>query len=208
MMPMLIQKQIDIAARATTVWRFIGTEEGLRHWWGLAITLEAQPGGRCEERIQWQGRQCTLRGKVTAYEPPHKLALFLQNEDAMAGEPVWTTIAITLTERNGRTLVTLMQEALSQVTVDAVSGPMDATRIPLVGAQGISSRQHPQNFLPMGAASNPVSTLGNGWASPALAHHWLSQQEAHWSGRLPILAQQVLLTLNTSDESAASGNKM
>lgn len=207
MMPMLIQKQIEIAARATTIWRFIGTEEGLRQWWGLTITLEAQPGGRCEESIQWQGRRCTLRGKVTAYDPPHKLALFLQNEDAMADEPVWTTIAITLTEHNDRTLVTLVQEAFSHVTVDAVSGPMAATRTPIVGAQGISRRQQPQNFMPMGAASNPVSTLGNGWASPAIEHPWLSQQEAHWSGRLQILAQQVLLTLNTPDESAASGNR-
>lgn len=207
MIPMLIQKQIEIAARATTVWRFIGTEEGLRQWWGLAITLEAQPGGRCEESIQWQGRHYTLRGKVTAYDPPHKLALFLQNEDAVAGEPVWTTIAITLAERNERTLVTLVQEAFGQMTVDAVSGQMDATRIPSVGAQRISRRQCPQNILPMGAAGNAVSTLGNGWASPVVGHQWLSQQEAHWSGQLLILAQQVLLTLNTSDESAASGNR-
>lgn len=207
MMPMLIQKQIEIAARATTVWRFFGTEEGLRQWWGLAIMLEAKPGGRCEERIQWQGRHCTLRGKVTAYEPPHKLALFLQNEDAMAGEPAWTTIAITLTERNGCTLVTLVQEAFSQVIADAVSGPMDATHTPIVGAQAISSRQQPQNFLPMAPAGNPVSTVGNGWASPAVEHQWLSQQEVHWSGRLQLLAQQVLLTLNTPEESAASGNR-
>lgn len=207
MMPILIQKQIEIAARATTVWRFIGTEEGLRQWWGLALALEAQPGGRCEERIQWQGRHCTLRGKVTAYDPPHKLALFLQNEDAMAGEPVWTAITITLTERNGRTLVTFVQEAFSQVIVDAVSGQMGTMPAPLVSAQGMGSRQQPQNFLPLGAASNPVSTFGNGWVSPAIEQQWLSQQEAHWSGRLQILAQQVLLTLNTPDESAASGNK-
>lgn len=195
MMPMRIQKQIEIAATAVTVWRFVGTEEGLRQWWGLALTVEAQPGGRCEEFIQWQGRRCALRGKVTIYEPPHKLALFLQNEDAVAGEPAWTTIAITLTEHKGRTLVTLVQELFSQVTVDAVSGPLGATHAPLAGTQGTGNRQQPTNFLPMGAVGSPAATLGEGWVSPAIDNHWLAQQERHWHDRLQLLAQQVLLTV-------------
>lgn len=194
MMPMLMQKQIEIAAGATTVWRFIGTEEGLRQWWGLALTLEAQPGGRCEESIQWQGRRCLLRGKVTAYEPPHKLALFLQNADDAVGEPTWMTITITLAERNGCTLVTLVQEAFSQATVDAVSGQMGATQSPLVGVQGMGSRQQPQNFLPMGVGSNilPIPTTGR--ATPAVDNQWLTHQKARWHERLQTLAQQVLLT--------------
>lgn len=200
MMPMQIQKQIAIAARATTVWRFVGTEEGLRQWWGLAIALEAKPGGRCEEQTHWQGRPCILRGKVTAYEPPHKLALFLQNEDEAAGGPAWTTIAITLTERDDCTLVTLVQEAFSQVAIAAVSGPMGATRIPMVGAQGIGNLQRPQNFLPMGAVSGISPTLVDGGARPAVENQWLAQQETYWHDRLQTLAQQVLLTAGASDE--------
>lgn len=196
MIPMRMQKQIEIAAKAATIWRFLGTEEGLRQWWGLAIALEAKPGGLCEEQIQWQGRRCTLRGKVTTYDPPHQLALFLQNEGAAAGEPAWTTIAITLAEHNGCTLVTLIQEAFTQVTVDAVSGPMGAKHAPLAGVQGMGNRQQPTNFLPMGAASTLSPALIDGWASPAVDDHWLAQEEARWHDRLQSLARQVLLTAN------------
>lgn len=199
-MPVTIEKQIEIAAKATTVWRFIGDEEGLRQWWGLAIVLEAKPGGRCEESIQWQGRPCTLRGKVTTYDPPHQLALFLRNEGEATDGPAWTTISITLTERNGRTLVTLVQEAFSQVIVDAVSGQMDATRAPLVGVQGMGSLQQPQNFLPLGAARIPSPTLTDGWAGPTVEKQWPAQQETHWHDRLQILAQQVLRTAGAPDE--------
>ncbi|MCE7986325.1 MAG: SRPBCC domain-containing protein [Caldilinea sp. CFX5] len=199
MMPMRIQKQIEIAAGAATVWRFVGTEEGLRQWWGLAVALEAKPGGRCEEFIEWQGRRCALRGKVTTYEPPYRLALLLQNEDGVADGPAWTTIAITLTERNGRTLVTLIQEAFSQVTVDAVSGQMSAMHGPPAGAQGMGNRQQPQNFLPMGAAGNLSPTLGEGRASPAVDNQWLAQQATRWQDRLQMLAQQVLLTAGARD---------
>lgn len=192
-MPMRIQKQIEIAASAATVWRLIGTEEGLRQWWGLALTLEAKSGGRCEETIQWQGRRCLLRGKVTAYEPPHKLALFLQNADDAVGEPTWMTITITLAERNGCTLVTLVQEAFSQVAIGAVSGLVGAAHTPLVG--GLGSRQQPQNFLMPSVAGNHSPTPVNGWANPAIDNQWLAQQEIHWPDRLQTLAQQVLLTL-------------
>lgn len=193
MMPMRIQKQIEIAAKATTVWRFLGTEEGLRQWWGLAITLEAQPGGRCEEHIHWQGRPCILRGQITTYDPPHQLALFLQNEDGVAGGPAWTTIAITLTEKDGRTLVTLVQEAFNHVAVDAVCGQMGVTQAPLVGAQGSGNLQQPQNFLPLGVASNAAPTLVNGWANRVVDNQWLAQQETRWHDRLQTLARQVLL---------------
>ena len=192
MMPMLIQKQIEIAAKATTVWRFIGTEEGLRQWWGLALVLEAQLGGRCEEVIQWQGCCYTLRGKVTAYDPPHQLGLFLQNEDEAAGGVAWTTIAITLSERNGHTLVTLVQQVFSQV----VGAPVRAQ--PMLVSQSWGNRQQPQNQLD--ATGNIAPLLVSGSVRLLLDSYWLPQQEARWDDRLQTLARQVLLTVNTYAE--------
>lgn len=183
MMPMLIQKQIEIAARATTVWRFIGTEEGLRQWWGLAVTLEAKQGGRCEERIQWQGRPCHLCGQVTVYDPPHQLTLFLRNEDEANGGPTWTTIAITLAEKNGRTQVTLVQQVFSQVAVEPIGVE------PVLAPQSWGNRQQPQNWL--GATGSAAPGLVNGSVRPLSDSRWLDQQEAHWNERLQTLAQMV-----------------
>lgn len=199
-MPMMIQKQIAIAARATTVWRFIGTEEGLRQWWGLAIALEAKPGGRCEEHTHWQGRPCYLRGQVTIYEPPYQLALFLQNEDGAAYGLAWTTITLTLTEHAGHTQVTLVQQAFSQGLAAPAIGQMGTTQSPMVGLPAAGNLQQPQNFLPLGAARDASPTLVDGGANPALETQWLAQQETCWHDRLQALTRQVLLAVEASDE--------
>ncbi|MES1168634.1 MAG: hypothetical protein ABUL61_05645, partial [Oleiharenicola lentus] len=38
MMPVTIRKAIEIKASAAHVWHFVGTEAGLRRWWGVNIS--------------------------------------------------------------------------------------------------------------------------------------------------------------------------
>lgn len=191
MMPVTIEKQITIAAKVTTVWQFIGTEAGLRQWWGLDIAFEAKPGGRCEERTHWQGRARYWHGTVTAYQPPHQLTLFLRNGDETTSWPAWMTISIGLTERDGQTQVTLVQEAFDPVAVDAALG--QAPTQPWPAPHGIWNRLPPQNTLartPIATVSFPLPTVSA--ASPTI-NHWLVPQETAWQARLQRLAQQVLL---------------
>lgn len=200
MMPVTIEKQIEIAAKATTVWRYVGTEEGLRQWWGMDIALEEKQGGRCAERCQWQGRICSLRGQVTLYNPPYQLSLFLQNEDAGDVWPAWTTISLNLTESNGRTQVTLVHQAFGSLGVEAAIGQVDTSRPTVPTPHAIWNMRQPQNSLATGASAASHPTLANPYSRSRLESSWLAQQEACWSNRLQTLAQQVLLAQATHKE--------
>ena len=193
MMPVTIEKQITIAAKATTVWQFIGTEAGLRQWWGLDITLEAKPGGRCEERSHWQGRLCCWRGTVTAYQPPQQLSLFLRNADETAPWPAWVTISIDLTESNGQTQVTLVQQAFDVVAAESALGPVTAQPWTTATPHAIWNRLPSQNT----GATTPRLAPGIFHTGPTLSHSWLMQQEICWQGRLHALAEQASLTLTS-----------
>jgi uncharacterized protein YndB with AHSA1/START domain len=42
MMPAILRKAMRLKAPAARVWQYIGTEAGLRQWWGADIALEAK----------------------------------------------------------------------------------------------------------------------------------------------------------------------
>lgn len=200
MLPLTIEKQIAIAAKATTVWRFIGTEEGLRQWWGLDIMLEAKLGGRCEERSHWQGRLCCWRGTVTAYQPPQQLSLFLRNADERAPWPAWMTISLCLTESEGQTLVKLVQQAFEPVGAEAALGQVTTPPLTVATSHVIWNRLSPQNALatvPVNAARFPRTKA---YAVSSMTDAWLMQQENSWQARLQQLVEQVLVA-STVDES-------
>lgn len=106
-----IAQEIEIDAPAAHVWRFIGTAEGLRQWWGTNIYLEARQGGRCEERGVIEGIPYHLSGEVTVYDPPSRLRLTMHNGKTKSGDayhpPLYTTITLTLREQAGRTRVSV-----------------------------------------------------------------------------------------------------
>lgn len=191
MIPVTIEKQIAIAAKAATVWRFVGTEAGLRQWWGLDIALEAKAGGRCEERGHWQGRAYCLRGTVTTYQPPHQLTLVLHNTDESKPWPAWVTISICLTESDAQTQVTLVHQAFDAIT----SGLEPAYPVPLATAtpHAIWNMHSPQNQLGLPPTphrrSNGVASL----LTSATTDAWLAQQETRWQACLHGLADQVQL---------------
>ena len=66
----IFQHETLINAPLSHVWQLVATEEGLRQWWGNAISLEAKEGGRCEEWRK-QGQSVShWQGVVTLYAPP------------------------------------------------------------------------------------------------------------------------------------------
>ncbi|MBX3016132.1 MAG: SRPBCC domain-containing protein [Caldilineaceae bacterium] len=202
MIPVTIVKQIEIAAKATTVWRYVGTERGLREWWGFDITLEEKQGGCCEERSDWQGRPCHWRGQVTDYQPPYQLSLLLHNMTAgLTAEtiwPAWTTIVITLTEHAGRTQVKLVQ-ALFDATWGSAVGPAAEMTLPspagpvvvwnqLAGAQLQATQAWPL------AKPMLVPPDRRYWLVEE-SSAWLRFSEKRWEETLQVLSHQVMLLL-------------
>ncbi|MEZ4731097.1 MAG: SRPBCC domain-containing protein [Caldilineaceae bacterium] len=192
MMPVTIQKEIEIAASAASVWQFLGSEAGLRQWWGTELTLEAKPGGRCEERSLYQGRVRCLRGQVTTYDPPRQLTLLLRPVAHAPGEPAWMTISLTLHETQGRTRVALVHQAFDFVHEQEVVGQfMPSLPSSLVAPQANWRAGQPQTAFGSGAAPGVEQPLGVPQYTAVADRNWLAQTEAHWRERLLMLAHQI-----------------
>lgn len=108
---LLFQRDLLIDAPLTHVWQLVGTEEGLRQWWGNTIYLEAKEGGRCEEWRPRHGVSTHWRGVVTLYAPPHELMLTLRAQDEQEEGSEFTTIAITLATNGDKTRIQVTQRA-------------------------------------------------------------------------------------------------
>jgi len=116
---LLFQRELLIDAPLTHVWQLVGTEEGLRQWWGNTIYLEAKEGGRCEEWRPRHGVSTHWRGIVTLYAPPHELMLTLRAQEAQQDGPEFTTIAIALSAADDKTRVHVTQRAFGPTQVIA-----------------------------------------------------------------------------------------
>jgi len=184
-MPVTIHQAIEIKGSAEQIWRYVGTEAGLRRWWGVDIRMDEKLGGRCEERSFLHGRAQHLRGEVTVYEPPHRLVLILRAQENMPVWPAFTTIALTLREANGYTQVEIEHQAFGALPVEQTIGKAQ---------RGEPVRPAILNQLPM-----PVATLKNRgpqvepiWPMPAplaqpVDSAWRSQQEWRWTANLASL---------------------
>lgn len=190
MIPVTIQKTIQIAASAALVWQYVGTEAGLRQWWGLEIALEEKLGGRCEERSMVEQKVHCLQGEVTAYAPPHQLALLLRNTDEQVNWPAWMTISITLQERAGRTQVTLIHQTFGFVVGETAIGVAHALPSTARGPQARWTGQPAQNV----GSGVPIPEFYPVFPpTPIAAQAWLTRYDSVWHERLHALAQQVLL---------------
>ncbi len=117
-MPVTIHQAIEIKGSAEQIWRYVGTEAGLRRWWGVDIRMDEKQGGRCEERSFLQGRAQHLRGEVTVYDPPHRLVLILRAPENTPTWPDFSTISLTLSEAEGHTRVALDHQAFGAWPVE------------------------------------------------------------------------------------------
>ena len=186
MTPAIVRKQIRIKASVEALWPYIGTEAGLRQWWGSDVVIEPKVGGYCEERGHAQGAFYRLCGQVTVYDPPYRLELVLRNPDG-GSWPALATLRITLQEEGEETLVTLVHQAFGalpeatcqlevslDLRVDKSHPSVTATRL---------GRRHPLALQPA-AHVLPLPPL---LAAPLLdavhSQQWLVSQSIEWTAR-------------------------
>jgi uncharacterized protein YndB with AHSA1/START domain len=108
----------------------VGTEEGLRQWWGNPISLEAKEGGRCEEWRLHRGISTYWRGVVTLYAPPHELMLTLRAQEGQEEGPEFTTITIALTAHGDKTRVHVTQRSFGRTQATTTQDQKETPTLP------------------------------------------------------------------------------
>lgn len=188
-MPVTIHQAIEIKGSAEQIWRYVGTEAGLRHWWGADIRMDEKQGGHCEERSFVHGRAQHLRGEVTVYEPPHRLVLVLRAPENATTWPAFSTISLTLRETDDHTLVEINHQAFGAM-------PREDARASSTGKEQHREPMRPAilNQLPI-----PSATLKNtgpqleliGSMPPPFVQSvdavWRAQLEWRWAASLASL---------------------
>lgn len=148
----IVRQEIEIDAPAAAVWPFVATTEGLRQWWGSAIELEPQEGGRCAERAHLRGQEVFYQGRVTLYDPPRQLTLTLAPSPAAdaahAPGAMLARISITLEESAGRTRVRVVHQVLNWAAAVVPSPALPAVIPVPLGPQMRVGRATPK--LPLG----------------------------------------------------------
>jgi uncharacterized protein YndB with AHSA1/START domain len=196
MTPATIRKEIQIAAPIAHVWQFIGSEEGLRRWWGVDIRLEPRQSGRWVERGFHNGAPYQLSGVVSVYDPPQRIVLLMSDEQDLAAFPTYMHIAITLSETEKFTLVQIVHQFYSTQPIEtshrqpgpegSPPAPSPVWAPPAILNQ-LPGRQQPGTGSSVGANSTATTRPLVGDSD----HAWMSQQEARWSAGLVTLMQVV-----------------
>lgn len=105
MAPITIRKEIQINAPVETVWKLVGTPDGMRRWWETDIDFEAKEGGRCQEQFASGGQRHSLTGTVTRYDPPREIGFAFQSTDRNEEVPSHSQVSIQLEKADDGTRV-------------------------------------------------------------------------------------------------------
>jgi uncharacterized protein YndB with AHSA1/START domain len=188
MMPATICKEIKIHAPAAHVWQFVGTEAGLRQWWLVDVTFEARMGGRYVERGVRNGQPYQLDGVVTLYDPPRQLRLLLHDGPSVPSSPTSMSIAITLEEVAGETVVRVVHQMYAMLpTVQPRRQPAPPIPRP-IGEQPVILNQLPAGHTPVpdnAGERNSLPIINPG--SIVVDMDWSNTYEVRWAGRLSAL---------------------
>ena len=106
--PLLVQREIQIAAAPATVFAFLTDPEKIVSWMGTEATTEAQPGGL----YLVKGARRTARGKFREVVPVHRLAYSFGWEGSEVVPPGSSLIEIDLIDRDGGTLLRITHRGL------------------------------------------------------------------------------------------------
>lgn len=189
MQPVTIRKEIEIAAPASQVWPYVGTAAGLRQWWQVELILEEETGGYCEERGVREGQPYRLTGRVTAYEPPYRLALTLEQRVGSDQWPARTEVEITLAEAAAGTRVIIHHHAFA-----AVLAPTERMTVATS-----HSWPGPAMALPgYHRAPNLPLSSGSAWMVFQTLPQWEQGQVISWERNLLLL--QTLLVTHVKEE--------
>ncbi len=109
--PLLVRREIQIAAAPATVFAFLTDPEKILSWMGAEVTAEAQPGGLY--LVKHVGnRPRVARGAFQEVVPIHRLAYSFGWEGDEEVPPGSSLIEIDLVDRNGGTLLRLTHSGL------------------------------------------------------------------------------------------------
>ena len=106
---LIIQREIEVAAPAATVFAFLTDPEKILRWVGTEANVEAQPGGIYLVNVA--GRS-TARGSFTEVIPVHRLAYSFGWEGNDKVPPGSSLIEIDLVDKDDGTLVRFTHSGL------------------------------------------------------------------------------------------------
>jgi uncharacterized protein YndB with AHSA1/START domain len=95
----VIEKQIEVAARAETVWKALMQAEELTRWFPLEAQVTPGEGG--EITLSW-GADCEGTARIDVWEPNRRIRWI----ESSSGQPV--IVELTIESGGGKTIVRVM----------------------------------------------------------------------------------------------------
>lgn len=109
--PLVVRREIQIAAPPATVFAFLTDPEKILNWMGTEATTEAHPGGLYLVK-GIGGRANTARGAFREVVPVHRLAYSFGWEEGEEVPPGSSLIEVDLVDREGGTLLRMTHSGL------------------------------------------------------------------------------------------------
>lgn len=109
--PLVVRRQIHIAAPPATVFAFLTDPEKILSWMGAEATTETQPGGIFLVKSVGD-RAHVARGAFREVVPVHRLAYSFGWEDSEEVPPGSSLVEIDLIDRDGGTLLRMTHSGL------------------------------------------------------------------------------------------------
>ena len=113
--PLVVRREIQIAAPAATVFAFLTDPEKILNWMGAEATTDAHPGGLY--LVKGVGhRTNAARGAFREVVPVHRLAYSFGWEGSAEVPPGSSLIEVDLIDRDGGTLLRMTHSGLPNAT--------------------------------------------------------------------------------------------
>ena len=107
--PLVVQREVQIAASPATVFAFLTDPEKIVSWMGVEATTEAHPGGLYFLKVR---SDRAARGEFREVVPVHRLAYSFGWEGDEEVPPGSSLVEIDLVDRDGGTLLRMTHSGL------------------------------------------------------------------------------------------------
>jgi uncharacterized protein YndB with AHSA1/START domain len=114
--PLVVRREVQIAAPPATVFAFLIDPEKILRWMGTEATVEPYPGGLYLVNVSGKD---IARGRFTEVIPVHRLAYSFGWEGREKTPPASSLIEIDLIDRDGGTLLRMTHSGLPDAEVCA-----------------------------------------------------------------------------------------
>jgi uncharacterized protein YndB with AHSA1/START domain len=110
--PLVVQREVQIAAPPATVFAFLTDPQKILSWMGTEATTEAHPGGLYLVKGHFGGLARAARGEFREVVPVHRLAYSFGWEGSEEVPPGSSLVEIDLVDRDGGTLLRMTHTGL------------------------------------------------------------------------------------------------